>query len=125
MNLAGCARLMSFVTITALTYIHMQTQIFDLAYKGKAKERHFHELMDDNGALTHQVLVLKSSSYLGQELLEKNDGLEFMGNDRVMTMAGPAASLRPSEKVKVKTENPLWNWLTFLSPQDARAWDHQ
>ena len=124
MSVANCARLMSFVTVTALIYIHMQVQIVDLAYKGKDKEKHFYELQDSNGALTHQILALKSASNLGRELLQKDEGLQFMGRDRVMTMSGPAAMAVPSEKAKVKAGNPLWNWLTFLSPQDARAWDH-
>lgn len=122
MSLANWARLMSFVTVTALVYIHVQTQIVDLAYKGKAKERRFHELMDNNGTLTHQILAMKSASYLGQALLEKDEGLKFLGHDRVMTMPGPAATA-PAVKIKAKAENPLRELLTFLAPQDAKAWD--
>ena len=125
MNLKVWVKLMSFATITALIYIHMQMQIVELAYKGKDKEKRVHELLDNNGALTHQILTLKSADNLGRQLLEKDEGLQFMGNDKVMTMSGPAkgALLRPSDRPKVKTESPLWNILSFLSPQEAKAWD--
>ena len=77
---------MSLATLTALVYIHMQTQIVELAYKGKAREQHFHELMNQQGALTHQVLALKSANHLGQEVLDKRQGLQFMGHDQVVQL---------------------------------------
>ena len=70
MSLKTCMKLMSFATLAALIYIHMQTQIVELAYKGKDKEKRIHELMDNQGMLTHQILTLKSSNHLGHELLE-------------------------------------------------------
>lgn len=127
MNLITTFKLMAFATITALIYIHMQMQIVELAYKGKEKERIVHDLMDSNGSLTHQILALKSANNLGQQLLEKNDGLQFMGNDRVMTLSRPATQVAPraSQRTKTKIELPAWNLLSLLSPQEARAWEHQ
>ena len=113
MNLSAWFKLMSFATVTSLIYIHMQMQIVDLAYKGKDKERHVHELMDHNGALTNEILTLQSANHLGREVLDKDVGLSFMGHERVMTFAGPAAMVRPSDKVKLKAERPLWNWLSM------------
>ncbi len=117
---------MSSATVMALIYINMQMQIVDLAYKGKDKERKMRELNDSNGALDHQILSLKSANYLGQEILDKDGGLQFMGHDRVMLYSAPAlrAPSRPLEKPRVKAEAPLWNLLSFLSPQEAKAWDH-
>ncbi len=86
MNLKNWVKLMSFATLTALIYIHMQMEIVELAYKGKDKEKSIHELMDNNGSLTHQILTLRSSNHLGQELLEKDASLQFMGHDRVITL---------------------------------------
>ena len=123
MNLTAWFRLMSFATVTSLIYIHMQTQIVDLAYKGKDKERHVHELMDHNGTLTNEILTLKSANHLGRAVLDKDEGLSFMGHERVMTFSGPAALVRSSEKPRLKAENPFWNLLSFLSPQEAKAWD--
>lgn len=110
--------------MTSLIYIHMQMQIVELAYKGKAKEHRVHELMDSNGSLTHQILALKSANNLGQELLEKDEGLQFMGHDNILTYSGPAAARLPEpalEKARMKAESPLWGWLTSLTPREAEA----
>ena len=98
MTLKTWIQIMSFATVTALVYINMQTQIVDLAYKAKDKQTSVHKLMDTNGALTHQVLALKSANNLGNRLLEKDSNMQFMGKDRVMTLV--------------------------LSAREARAWDH-
>ena len=112
---------MSFATVTALVYINMQTQIVDLAYKGKDKQRNVHQLMETNGALTHQILTLKSANNLGNRLLEKDSALQFMGRDRFMTITnGPVGT---TQKIKQPPQAPLWNVLSFLSPREARAWD--
>ena len=91
-------QIMFFATVTALVYINMQTQIVDLVYKAKDKQTSVHKLMDTNGALTHQILALKSANNLGNRLLEKDSKMQFMGRDRVMTLV--------------------------LSAREARAWDH-
>ncbi len=124
MSLKVWVKLMSFVTVVALIYIHMQMQIYDLAYKGKDKERFMHELRDHNGLLTHQILTLKSVNHLGNQLLEKNSDLQFMSNDQVMTLTGPAQMISQSSppSVKSKTDGTLWNFLSFLSFKEARAW---
>lgn len=98
MTLKTWIQIMSFATVTALMYINMQTQIVDLAYKAKDKQTNVHKLMDTNGALTHQILALKSANNLGNRLLEKDSKMQFMGKDRVMTLV--------------------------LSDREARAWDH-
>ena len=98
MTLKTWIQTMSFATVTALMYINMQTQIVDLAYRAKDKQTSVHKLMDTNGALTHQVLALKSANNLGNRLLEKDSKMQFMGKDRVMTLV--------------------------LSAREARAWDH-
>lgn len=121
MNLTAWFKVMSFATVTSLIYIHMQMQIVELAYKGKDKEKHVHELMDHNGALANQILTLKSADHLGREVLGRDGGLGFMGHERVVTFAGPAA--RVPGRPALKAESSFWNWLSFLSPREAKAWD--
>jgi hypothetical protein len=124
MSLKNYFKVAVFATVMSLLYIHMQMKIFELAYKGKDKETIIHELADTNGALTHQILTLKSANNLGNQLLEKDNSLQFMDRDRVMTVvssgAGRIARL-PGPKVKV--ENPIWNLFSFLGAQEAKAWD--
>jgi len=64
MSLKVYFKVASFVTIIALLYIHMQMNIFELSYNGKDKEKIIHELNDSNGALSHQILTLKSANNL-------------------------------------------------------------
>ena len=115
---------MVFTTIMALVYIHMQMNIFELAYKGKDKEKRIHELSDMNGAMTHQILTLQSANHLGNQLLEKDAALQFMGNDRVIRVVAPRVSSRQMPLPKTKAENPMWNLLSFLGAQEARAWEN-
>ncbi len=118
---------MVFVTITALIYIHMQMQIVDLAYKGKSKERRVHELRDDNGMITHQILTLKSANHLGENVLGKDATLQFMGHDKVLTVTRPqvpasGAVSRPSTNENTPSKL-MSNILSLLSPQEAKAWE--
>ena len=122
MGLKVFLKMASFITIMALLYIHMQMKIFELAYRGKEKEKRIHELSDTNGALTHQILTLKSANHLGNQLLDKESGLQFMGGDKVITLRSPAGSMRrPSELPKQKIENSFWNLLSLVSSQVAQA----
>jgi len=125
MSLKVYFKIAVFATIMSLLYIHMQMKIFELSYKGKDKEKIIHELADTNGALTHQILTLKSANNLGNQLLEKeNNSLQFMDHDRVMTVvSSQAGRLQRLSAPKVKVENPVWNLFSFLGAQEAKAWE--
>lgn len=127
MSLKVWLKLMSFVTVIALIYTHMQMQIFELAYKGSRREKQMHELRDRHGILTHQILTLKSSNNLGNRLLEKNSDLEFIGNNNVLTLKGPEVAMKQtsSKPIISKNENVMWNFLSFLTPQEAKAWERK
>lgn len=127
MNLKVWIKWMSLTTVIALIYIHMQMQIFDLAYQGEDKEKRMHELRDINGLLTHQILTLKSVNHLGNQLLEKKSSLQFISHDAVMTLTAPVSMTAGPSGLPVKSKNvtPWWNFLSLLAPQDARAWDNQ
>jgi cell division protein FtsL len=112
-----------FTTIIALLYIHMQMKIFELSYNGKDKEKIIHELNDSNGALTHQILTLKSANNLGNQLLDRDNSLQFMDNERVMTVAAPAGAMPRLTQPKPKVVNPFWNLFSFLGAQEAKAWE--
>jgi cell division protein FtsL len=92
MKLIRIAKGMIFLTVLALIYIHMQMQIYDLAYEGKSREKLVRELKDRNGTITYNILKLKSSNHLGDQLLEENSELRFLDNENV---------------VEVETTNPI------------------
>ena len=112
-----------FATIIALLYIHMQMRIFELSYNGKDKEKIIHELNDSNGALSHQILTLKSANNLGNRLLDRDNSLQFMDNERVMTVAASAGAMQRLVKTPAKVGNPVWNLFAFLGAQEAKAWE--
>ena len=105
----------------------MQMKIYELSYNGKDKEKIIHELNDSNGALSHQILTLESANNIGSQLLDKdNNSMEFMDNQhelimKVMTQPGGMQHLNQQPKPKVV--NPVWNLLSFLGAQEAKAWE--
>lgn len=109
-----------FATIIALLYIHMQMNIFELSYNGKDKEKIIHELSDSNGVLRHQILTLKSANNLGNQLLDHDNSLQFMDNERVMTVMTSPGTV-PLAQPKAKAINPVWNLFSFLGVQEAKA----
>ena len=123
MNLKVYFKIASFVTIMALLYIHMQMRIFELSYNGKDKEKMIHELNDSNGALSHQILTLESANNLGNQLLDHDNSLQFMDNQRVMTVKTSAGAMQHMSQPKPKIENPVWNLFSFLGAQEAKAWE--
>ena len=101
----------------------MQMKIFELSYNGKDKEKIIHELNDSNGALSHQILTLKSANNLGNQLLDRDNSLQFMDNERVMTVTTSAGAMQHLAKPKAKVANPVWNLFSFLGAQEAKAWE--
>ena len=114
-------KFLTFATFVALIYIHMQMKIYELAYTGKDKEKHFYELSDANGGLTHQILTLKSANHLGNKLLDKDASLQFMGKDHMMTLRTPADVISQPIQPKPKGDHPIWPLLSWLSPSEAKA----
>ena len=124
MSLKVYFKVAMFATIMALLYIHMQMRIFELSYNGKDKEKIIHELNDSNGALSHQILTLKSANNLGNELLDhESNNLQFMDQERVMRVSTQAGAMPHLVQPKPKVENPVWNLFSFLGAQEAKAWE--
>ncbi len=123
MSLKVYLKISTFIVVIALLYIHMQTKIYELSYKGKDKERIIHELNDSNGALKHQILTMESANHLGNTLLERDKNLQFMDNQRVMVVKAPAGTIQRVEEPKPKVTNPVWQLFSFLGAQEAKAWE--
>ncbi len=124
MSLKVYFKIIAFVTIMCLLYIHMQMRIFELSYNGKDKEKIIHELNDSNGALSHQILTLESANNLGNQLLDHDsNNLQFMDQERVMTVRASAGSMQRLTQPKARVVNPVWNLFSFLGAQEAKAWE--
>src|ERR1700733_11106284 len=109
MSLKVYFKVAMFVTIIALLYIHMQMKIFELSYNGKDKEKIIHELNDSNGALSHQILTLESANNLGNQLLDHDNSLQFIDQERVLTVSRLPGAMQPMAPPKAKVVNPVWN----------------
>lgn len=122
MRLTKYVPFLMVMTVLALSYIHMQVQIFDLAYKGKSKEEHIRELKEFNGTVAYNILKLKSANYLGN-LLSENSKLRFRDQDSVVQLVTSDVQSPPEESsdIQPKAANPLLSFLPFRSQAEARA----
>jgi len=120
MNLSRFIRGIGLVTILSLIYIHLQIQIYDLAYQGKDKEHEMIELSENNANTTYDILKLKSSQYLGGRLLHKDAKLCFLDHKKVIRLvtADAVEEGTPVPSNSQRSTNPL---ITFLAPK-AEAW---
>ena len=87
MHLGKFFKLMVFVTVLALAYIHMQMQIIDLAYRGQYKEQRIKRLFEENGNASYKILMLKSANHLGGAMLEEDSGMRFADSNDVVQIA--------------------------------------
>ncbi len=124
MRLSRFFQLMLIVTVLSLAYIHMQMQIFDLAYQGKSKEKVITGLLEDNGRVSYNILQLKSSHHLGDTLLADDSQLRFRDNDNVVQLV-TSQYIRPQKEVLAsvgpKKTNPLLSFFSLKSEAEARA----
>ena len=112
-----------FLTVLALVYIHMQMQIIDLAYQGKAKEQHMRDLIDENGKVTYNILTLKSANHLGVKMLSEDSDMRFMASDNIVHITTPeelSESHSSQEPPEEKKKIPLLSWLSSGRIAEAR-----
>ena len=108
----------------ALAYIHMQMQIFDLAYQGKKKEQAIVELTEKNGVLSYNILRLTSANHLGTNLLSGDSSLIFRDRNNVVQLvtAEPMSDQKKLSSIKEnKKANSLLSFLPIRSATEAQA----
>lgn len=124
MRLNKFIKIMALLTILALTYIHMQMQIIDLAYSGNTKEQQIKKFIEENGSLTYKILLLKSVPHIGDTVLGSNSDLHFADNDDVVLVAASEETTTPKlfneRSALVKRTNSLLNLLSFGVEAEAR-----
>jgi hypothetical protein len=118
---------MCIATIVALSYIHMQMQIIDLAYQGNQKEQQIKRLIEENGNATYKILMLKSANHLGFEMLDANSDMQFADTNDVVQIASSEEFLGENHlsagpKLARKT-NSLLNLLSFGIVAEAKTAD--
>lgn len=124
MKLSKFFQLLFVITALSLIYIHMQMQIFSLAYQGKRKEKEIISISEDNGLLTYNILHLTSSHNLGDKLLNEESTLQFCDNDQVIQLVTADkinAQQTIEEGKQKKPTNPLLSFLSLRSHAEAQA----
>lgn len=124
MKLMKSIQMMGLFTVLALIYIHMQMQIFDMAYQGKKKQRELEDLVNSNAMISYNIMKLTSSHNLGLRLLNDDSDLRFRAQDNVVEVAttksleegGQKLSRRDTGKAK-----SLLNLLSLRSEAEAKS----
>src|SRR3989338_5814071 len=116
MRLIRFIKIVIFITILSLGYIHLQMRIFDMAYLGKEKERKIKQLTDENGNLTYAILTIKSSANLGFKMLSENSSLKFMDpNNIVEIVATQDLPVEPAQDFQAARSKMANSLLSLLS----------
>ena len=125
MQLAKFFKMMGFITVLALVYIHMQMQIIDLAYQGNKKEQTIKALIEGNGSATYKILMLKSANHLGIAMFHENSDMHFSDTDDVVKIITSEEFLAESplgrQPKLAKRTNPLLNLLSFGLEAEAKT----
>ncbi|MEI8011314.1 MAG: hypothetical protein WCI27_02375 [Candidatus Omnitrophota bacterium] len=84
---------MGLVTVMALLYIHLQMNIYALAYQGKKKESRIEKLAEHNAGVRNDILRLQSSDNIGREFLAReNSGYRFASRRNVVEVESAATT---------------------------------
>ena len=84
MKVGDFLKVMTVVTVMAVLYIHLQMEIYSLAYQGKKKELKLEALLENNVLVSNDILQLKSSDHIGRELLVKDKDYTFASRKHVV-----------------------------------------
>ena len=121
MNLSKFIRGIGIVTMISLIYIHLQIQIYDLAYQGKDKENEMIALAESNANTTYDIIKLKSAHHLGGRLLQEDAKLCFLDHQNVVRLvtADTINEETAVASIPQSKPNPL---LSFFTPKaEAQA----
>ena len=123
MQLSRFIKYMGCVTVLALIYIHMQMNIFCLAYDGRQKEQHVARLREQNGRVAGSIFELKSANSMGRKMLSQDARLKFYDENNVVqiAVAKPQSGLVRGAAPYQERANPFSRFWTWRFPSDAQA----
>lgn len=127
MRLSKFVKVMGAVTVLALTYIHMQMQIIDLAYRGNGKEQRIKGLVEENGSTTYKILTLKSASHLGGAMFDQDSGMQFADAHDIVQVAASenflTEHLSDEQPKPTAGAKPVLSLLSFGVEAEAKTAD--
>lgn len=118
MTFAKTIKIISFITLICVVYVHMQIKIFGLAYQGKTKENNIRTINEENGRLTYAILTLKSASHIGDRMLNEKSNMQFRNPQDIVTLTTPSDHLGNEDIIQQaelkREEKPIFNFLSFV-----------
>lgn len=126
MKLSRFLKIILTVTVVALSYVHMQMQIFDLAYQGKDQERSIAKLDQQKQFLTYSILSIKSAHSLGHEMLGEDAGMQFANPDNIVLISSENSqdNTQPgATQLTAANKKPLSSIFSFASRAEARNFE--
>ncbi len=123
MHLCKFFKIMGIATIVALSYIHMQMQIIDLAYQGNQKEQQIRSLIEENGNSMYNILMLKSANHLGAAMFDEGSDMQFADADAIIQITASEEFFTDyylgAEPKHAQRANPLLSLLSFGAEAEA------
>ncbi len=114
-------KILMFITVLSLVYIHLQIKIIGLAYEGKEKEKGMRRLAEVNGHLKYNILALTSSNHLGVKMLSDNSKMEFMNSQDIVQVSYlPQHPVIQGSEIE-KSKKPLLSLLSFAREAEAKG----
>ena len=116
---------MGIATIVALSYIHMQMQIIDLAYQGNQREQQIRSLVEENGNSMYNILMLKSANHLGAAMFNEGSDMQFADTDAIIQITASEEFFMDNylraEPKHAQRANPLLSLLSFGAEAEAKT----
>lgn len=126
MKLSKFLQIMFALTVLALSYVHMQMQIFDLAYLGKDQEKAIAKLDQHKQFLTYSILSIKSAHNLGHEMLDADTGMQFANPNNIVLISSNNTQddvQHGTTQLSAVTKNPFSAIFSFASRAEARNFE--
>ena len=114
-------KIMVLGTILAVFYIHMQMQIIQLAYVGKAKEKKIKKMIEVNDNLMHDILMLKSANNLGSEMFTEKSRMKFVDPENIVKLQAPEDILGYKIAENAKEEDRSFGQILNILSMGSRA----
>ncbi|MCA9401023.1 MAG: hypothetical protein KC713_05315, partial [Candidatus Omnitrophica bacterium] len=123
MNLIKFCKIMLFITILSLVYIHLQMKIIDLAYTGRSKEIKINSLLEENSFVKYKILALKSASSLGVQMLAEQSHLQFASPEDIVQIELEQTEINETALDQTPEEErfPLLSLLSFGKRAEAHS----
>lgn len=93
MKVSDLVKMMVVVTVLAVLYIHVQMNIYAMAYQGSSRQQKIDKLVEMNAIIKNDITRLQSSDHIGRSLLAKGKSYQFAGPDHVVEVASNHESL--------------------------------